>query len=181
MAALIDLVGSSIVGGWVLVSLLSFFSNVESVSMHETLVTSTDEELSNATAIVESDIRKAGYNIADPVKMLRADSNAVAFKLDIDRDGVLDSVSYYLALPAGGSAGTPMDLVRKLNGGSGAKVLGGITNFLLRYQDSTGAATAVLQNVRWITVSMTAQSSMSADGENPAIYWQKTFNPMNLR
>lgn len=146
-STIIDLIGSTLVGGFLL--LLLFRLNDASVENNfvyggEAIAQSN---LVEVVQLVENDFRKIGYckdweKIPDPSKsVLNASLNSIRFLTDENNDGIIDTIYYYL-----GSAQeltqtpNPNDkiLYRVVNNSTPMGANLGVTQFDLFYYDALG-------------------------------------------
>jgi len=146
-AAIIDIVGSIIIGGMLLGILLKL-NNSASWNMY----TNSGElncqtNLAQMSLMLENDFRKIDYcadytNIQDPANaIILADSSTIKFISDLNKDGHMDTVYYYLG-PASALNATanPRDkiLYRVVNGITPTGSDAGITRFYMVYYDYNG-------------------------------------------
>jgi type II secretory pathway component PulJ len=141
----LDLIGSSMVFGLLLLMTIRInASNSENIqSFHGDLI--VQQNLVTLTSILEFDFRKLGYckdptKIPDPSKaILQADSNKIRFLTDLNNDGTLDSLSYYIG-PTSEASATPNPndhlFYRVENNKTPGGVNLGVTKFDLRYFDA---------------------------------------------
>ena len=138
MAVIIDIIAASVMAGFV--TLLGLRVNMNIVNSHDSYSADVvvQESLVSLVQSIEYDFRKMGYRVEDPTQViLRADSNYISFRGDIDDNTVVDTVDWYL----GGSVTStpnPKDrlLVRKFRSGTTTMVssaLPGVTVFSLKY------------------------------------------------
>jgi len=177
--AAIDLIGSLVVFGWLmLMALTANTANSENVqTAHADLL--VQENLVTLTQVMEYDFRKIGFclephRIPDPTRaVVEADSTRVTFLSDVDLgsgpDGNVDTVRYLLG-PAGELAGTPNPrdrlLYRLVNGETPRRVNLGVTEFKLAYFDRTNVQIpspvtgADLQRIVSIQVTLSVENVM---------------------
>ncbi|MCX6136742.1 MAG: hypothetical protein NTV54_04510 [Ignavibacteriales bacterium] len=141
----LDLIGSSMVFGLLLLMTIRMnATNSENIqSYHGDLI--VQQNLVTLTSMLEYDFRKLGYckdptKITDPSKaILQADSNKVRFLTDLDNDGILDSLAYYVG-PTSEASATPNPndrlFYRVENNKTARGVNLGATTFDLRYYDA---------------------------------------------
>jgi hypothetical protein len=136
MSSLLDYLGSLIFGGAMLLITLNANDNAaENLSVYngDMLV---QEMLVQTVHLLEGEFRNMGLGVpeSDP-SVIAADTSAITFLYDIDRNGTPDNVRYRLGVPAE-LPGTKNDLDRPLyrsvNGGS-SSCIGVVTAFRLRY------------------------------------------------
>lgn len=145
-SVLIDILGSMIVGGLFLLTLLRFNENTTQNTYAFNGEVIVQENLTATVESLEYDLRKIGYcedasKIPQPFKaILYADSAEIKYLSDTQLSGNLDEVRYYLG-PASELSETtnPNDklLYRSVNGEASSVNLG-VTMFKIKYYDSMG-------------------------------------------
>ena len=153
-STLIDILGSTIVGGMLLMILM----RINDAAIENTFTYGSDllvqQNLVSAVELLEHDFRKIGYckdwaKIPDPSKaIISADSTSITFLTDVavsaavqEGDGVVDTLSYYLGPTSElANTGNPRDrmLYRKVNNGTPLGANLGITRFRLDYFNALG-------------------------------------------
>jgi hypothetical protein len=146
-STLLDILGSTLVGGMLL--LILFRMNdaaVENNYMYggELVV---QQNLVAVVELLEFDFRKIGYcedweKLADPLLyIIEADSNSIKFRTDLDSDGIVDSLTYFTGSTSElSSTPNPRDkfLYRVENAEKPIGTNLGITQFNLVYYDALG-------------------------------------------
>jgi type II secretory pathway component PulJ len=160
---ILDLIGSTLVFGLLLLMVIRMnASNSENIQSYrgDLLV---QQNLVTLTSMLEYDFRKLGY-CKDPTKIpdvskaiLQADSNKIRFLTDLDSDGVIDSLSYYIG-PASEASATPNPndrlFYRVENNKTPKGVNLGVTVFDIRYFDATKAKLSFPITNRGLIVTM---------------------------
>ena len=182
MNVVLDLLGSSIIGGFVVLMMINF--NI----FQSNTVFASDSELQlqqNAKTLAEilnHDLRKIGYNY-DNTAFVKADSEYVSFYSDIDRDGSVDLVKYFLGDTSTASTTTnPNDrvLYRIVNNDTIQGPSLGLTKAKFTYLTGLGAETTTLSEIKYIKAELWIEPYEPVDGEYPFTYWELTINPRNL-
>ena len=182
MAGILDYVSSIALGGMVFLSLMAFYGQVDETHMSQVLSANIQEECSSATEILESDLRKVGFGVVDTVKFGLATTAAVRFAADIDANGTVDSVSYYLSLfPASGSSNPDTRILYRRVNGVETPLLTNVTSLSLNYYDRSGNTTLFPSQIRSFDVRMTLKADAPVDGQYAGVVWSRTFKPHNLR
>lgn len=145
-SVLIDILGSMIIGGLFLLTLLRFNENTTQNTYAFNGEVIVQENLTATVESLEYDIKKIGYcedpsKIPQPFKaILYADSTEIKYLSDTQLSGNLDTVRYFLG-PASELSQTtnPYDrlLYRSVNGEASGVNLG-VTMFKIKYFDSMG-------------------------------------------
>jgi len=150
IAVLIDILGSMVVGGYLLLMLFNINDTTTRNTYNFGGELSVQENLVTTVEVLEYDFRKIGY-CEDPAALPRpeesairyADTSEVIFLTDLmippdyDRgDGIVDTIRYYLG-PASEASGTPNPndriLYRKVNGRPPVGANLGVTHFKVRF------------------------------------------------
>ena len=187
MSTVIDIVASIIIGGMMLGIILKLNGTAaQSVYLNSGEVV-CQQNLVVQAQILETDFRRIGYcadytNIQDPTKaIISADTASIKFVADIDQNGVMDTIYYYLG-PATdlNATANPRDkiLYRVVNSVTPTGSDAGITRFYLVYYDYNGdtihcPVTAVnLPLITDIELNMNIENT-SIDNSQIYAYWRQ--------
>jgi hypothetical protein len=178
-SALLDIAGSFIIGGMLLLMLL----RMNDFAVEKTYVQNSDRivqrNLVNVVEFIERDFRKIGYcanwtKIPDPSKaIVSADSNSISFQTDIESDGTVDTINYDLQpLSSLDYTQNPRDrfLFREINGNVETKL--NVTEFSLIYFNALGDTIDFPVNVPGEIYTMQINVAV----ENPNAYDEKYSN-----
>lgn len=193
MDTMIDIAGSMIVAGLVMVAVLKMNTSLADAGSDTNVSVITQ---SNITAIANSityDFYKIGFRASPAI--LFADSVKIIFRADLQRDGDPDTVHYWVSNPLTGTGLNPnmRILYRSVNSEPPTGASLGQTSFLLDYYDSSGAQMnipiadttdqAVLSRIRSIKVTVMVQSpnELMSDSTYAGAYWEEFISPKNLR
>lgn len=193
MSVYLDLIGSFIIGGMLLLAILNLNGTLIDSSYQNTFDLIVQENLASLVRLIGYDFRKIGFGVSDPATaILLADSTRITFQADIDQDGDVDTLRYYTSEPtAATSTPNPEDrlLYRVVNSEPAEGDAWGVTEFKLRYFDTNGSETGDLGSIRAIEVSLTVQGAypygkivvedVEKDRYSLAA-WEATFWPRNL-
>ncbi len=146
-STLLDILGSIIIGGLVLLILFRVNTSATSNLYTNTSEANVQSAMISVGSVLEEDFRKIGYckdwtKIPDPTKaILFADTSSIKFLTDLNNDGNVDTLSYYLG-PASELLNTPNPndrlLYRVTNSDAPKSSNVGITEFKITYFDSFG-------------------------------------------
>ncbi len=182
MNILLDLMGSTIIGG-LIVSMLINFNVFQSNS-----IISSDSELQlqqNAKTLAEilnHDFRKIGYRY-DNTAFVEADSERISFYSDVDRDGNIELVTYMLGDTTEVSGTTnPRDriLYRIVDSDTISGPSLGLTKAKFSYFTGSGVETTTFSEIQYVKAELWIESIEQVDGGYPFTYWELTINPRNL-
>jgi len=147
---LIDVIGSMIIGGIVMLLLFRLNDAGTENVYNNTGELIAQENIAAVVSVIEYDFRKIGYSsdldqIATVTKLsdiiLLADSTHIRFKADIDEDFGWETVDYYTG-PTSELLSTPNPrdkyLYRVIDNETPVRINLGVTHFRLRYFDGLG-------------------------------------------
>jgi hypothetical protein len=182
MSTILDIVGSALIGGLLLLSILRLNLSYTSSSYSQQADLAIQTNLKTVTDIIDNDFRKIGYR-ATGTKIIRADTSSIVFWADIDNNGSVDSVRYFLSNTAAVS-GTVNPNDRILYGLANNQAAEGgnmgVIRFFLIYYDSSNAVTSNLNAIKSIKVQLSVQSPSQIGGQYSSAYWEGLYRPRNL-
>jgi hypothetical protein len=191
MGYLLDIVGSFIIAGMVVMILLAVNINNSASSSVILFTTLEQREVTDVSELVEYDFYKLGYRISDE-KIAIADSNEIKFYSDINNDTEIDSVHYYVGYTTDLSyTSNPDDkpLYRQRNYQDSLFAEIPVVDFNLSYYDSIGNAldyssltsSAGRNLIKSIKIKITVESDELYADEYRTSEWKKKISPKNLR
>ncbi len=146
-STLIDILGSIVIGGMLMLILFRLNDAAVANSFRYNGELIVQKNLVEVVNLLEFDLRKIGYcavweNLPNPSKyIVSADSNSIKYLTDVDSDGNVDTLSYYLG-PSSELSGTanPRDrmLYRRVNKSKPLSANLGVTMFKFTYFDVFG-------------------------------------------
>lgn len=185
-STILDVLGATIIGGLLLLVLLRVNAN----ATENKIINGSDKilqrDLVDLALTVENDLRKMGY-CADPSKLtesmsriIYANSSQISYYTDVDRDGNLDSLQYYISDTTALSHTTnPRDriLYRKVNNQLPLIVSTNIVEFNLNYFDALGkvltSPVASPSLIAHMEISFKVEDSEAYDQKYSEAYWQQ--------
>jgi hypothetical protein len=187
-ATILDIIGSIIAGGFLLLILARTNASAIQNTYNNNSDLITQQNLSTVVLLLENDFRKIGYmgdwskaGQIDPTKaILYADSTSIKFIGDIDNDGVMDTVYYYVG-PTSELSGTPNPndriLYRSVSGTLTKSGSMGITQFSLAYFDDFGnqlsfpiSAPGAIEEIQ---ITLQVQNTEAYNGQYVTSYWRQ--------
>ncbi|HDH57706.1 MAG TPA: hypothetical protein ENF16_03750 [Bacteroidetes bacterium] len=183
MSTMLDMVGSFIIGGLLLMMILNVNANFNMMSTENRLDLMVQENLAELIEEIEFDFRKIGYGVQNPsLSIISADTSSISFWADLDNDGTLDQVSYTLG-PTSDVFGTvnPRDriLYRSINGTQTGGSLG-VVDFQLTLYDISGTQTTDPTLVKSLDYYLLLESPFPMDTTYARSAWTGTVHPKNL-
>jgi hypothetical protein len=196
---LLDILGSAIIGGIILLNLLRLNENVYQEEVTTVMDVNLQVEVINVADIIEDDFNKIGYNsipanINDLPKVTLGDTSSIKIVYDVpdlagNFDGVYDTVYYYVS-NTNALSGTPNPrdriLYRRVNTDPPLMISNRITDFKFDYLDamydtlscplvSPGLAT-------YIKISFRVEDPFAYDQQYNEAYWRRlTVTAKNLK
>lgn len=194
MATMIDIIGSTIIRGAIVLIILNLNISLNNALSQKTVRAALKQKTVVPAQVLTDDIRLAGYNQpynpGPPFKPFAiAKSDEIQFLADLDSDSTADVVHYYLGAAPSGS--THRVLYRQLNGGASFELARDVISLTFTYYNSFGSTIAPGLNktgIKSISVKLKIESSVQAtEGigtDNTAryetAYWERTLFPQNL-
>lgn len=184
------MVVSFIVGGLLLISIITLNARVIENSGETTLNMSAKTTVENVTQIMLRDLLRIGYNTPEePSKAIKfASSQKFVFEADIDNDNSETPVTITWQIFPGtpvNSTKNPNDfkLTRTVDSGpEQGTITFPVTDFSFSYFNQDRSSTTVTTAIKTIKVSMEAQAPAKYGNRNnyEKAFWNKTFTPPNL-
>jgi hypothetical protein len=187
----IDLVGSILIGGLIMLILFRMNSSAVENVYNNGGELSLQQNLSVTAKVLEDDFRKIGFcadwkKIPDPSKsILLADSTRIRFLTDIDKDGSgpdgnVDTLLYALG-PTSELTVTPNPsdrfLYRIINSETPRGINLGVTQFKLIYFDALGDTiyypVAVPSEVYTIEINLTVENTSGYNEQYSSAFWRQ--------
>lgn len=146
-STIIDILASIIMGGMLLIIVLRLSDSAAEKTHNYSGELSLQQNLVTIAQVLENDFRKMGYckdweKFPDPTKSIAsADTSSIKFYADINSNGNMDSILYYLG-PVSDLSGTPNPrdrfLYRVVNTETPVGVNLGVTEFYMIFFDALG-------------------------------------------
>jgi hypothetical protein len=185
-STLLDILGSIIIGGILLTIVFRLNGAATEKTYNNSGELSLQQNLSTIAQIIEHDFRKIGYcadwnKLPDPTKaILLADASGIKYLTDIEPDGNLDSIHYYLG-PTSELLATenPRDriLYRIVNGENPVQANLGVTQFYMVYYDALGDTVYLpIANyglISSIEINVTVENVAAYDTSYSKAYWRQ--------
>lgn len=185
-STLIDIVGSMVIGGMLMLILFRLQDTATKNSYNYGGEAIVQQNLVEIVQLLEHDFRKIGYcrdwtQIPDPSKaILTADSTGISYLTDLDDDGTVDSLRYYLGQKSELSeTPNPNDrmLYRVENGGTPVGANLGVTQFSLEYYDAlNNKLTFPIENTGQIytmRIDLKVENTSAYDNEYTSAFWRQ--------
>ena len=184
MDIIIDIVGSIVLAGLLILSVNSGVVDLNETTYEQTYTLNSQTNIVALARIIEHDFVKIGFGAPGPA-ILVADSQAISFQSELYNDGSLKTVTYSVGSITGPKVAptkNPRDfmLFRELAGEPPLALSSGLVEFNITYFDSAGAVTTSPGDVDAIQIRLRLETEEPVDDEYPGVFWERTIYPKNL-
>ncbi len=191
MGYLLDIIGSTIIAGMVVMILMAVNINTTTASSAILFTTIEQRKITDVSELIQYDFYKIGYLIPGE-KIAVADSNEIKFYSDIDNNSEIDSVHYYVGYTSDlDYTSNPNDkpLYRQRNDQDSLLTEIPVVDFQLSYFDSLGNSldyssltnSAGRDLIKSIKIKITVESDELYADEYQTSEWKKKISPKNIR
>ena len=194
MNIMLDLIGSTFIGGLLLMLILKLNLYSQNASYNSDSELRLQQNAKTLAEILNYDLRKVGHGF-DSTAIITADSNRIKFYADMNEpgtfgSGTVDIVEYFVTGNSyAAQTENPNDkvLVRVLNGSdtlSGPSL--GLVKLVFSYFDSGFNNTTSKDSIKYIKTEFWVESLDQISGAfgqqigYPFTYWEFTINPRNI-
>lgn len=185
-SVIMDILGSTIIGGILLMNLFEINGTAIENNYTGSGELTAQQNLAVTVQVLETDFRKIGYcadwqQIPVPtLAILAADSNSIKFLTDIDSDGNVDTMHYYLG-PTSELTSTPNPrdriLYRVVNNETPYGVNLGVTQFSLTFFDVLGNLInfpiTVPGEIYTMQIDITVEDVAAYDEKYSSAFWRQ--------
>jgi hypothetical protein len=183
---ILDIMGSMIIGGILMITLFRVSDRAIERTYNNSGDLTNQQNIAAVVRTLEYDFRKIGYcadwtQIPNPSKsIIFAKSDGIKFLTDVDRDGKVDTMYYYIG-PASELIYTanPRDrfLYRVVNNEKPVKVNLGVTQFDLVYfnvdKEIIPVPISVLGEIYTIQISVAVEDIEAYDQKYSQVFWRQ--------
>ncbi len=194
MNTIMDILGSTIIGGMILLLIIKLNLFMSETSYSSDAELRLQQNTKTLAEIMNSDFRKIGYKV-DTTPILSAQKERFKFVGDLERPGTagygtVDTVEYFLEDSTFSSGTTNIHdkiLVRVLNNKDtidGPSL--GLVKMEFSYLDSVSTPTVDLTKIRYIKTEMWVQPTEARNNfvtgihDSTFTYWEFTIYPRNI-
>jgi hypothetical protein len=182
MNIILDLLGASLIGGLVMLLIV----NLNAYSTETKFASDADlrlqQDAKTLAEIINNDLRKIGYKY-DGTAITEADSERISFYGDIDNDGNMDQVTYFLGSKTEARITPNPDdrvLYRIVNTDTIGGPTLGLTDLRFSYLNKQEQVTAYADSICYIKAEIWVETILPVKDEYPFTYWEMTINPRNI-
>ncbi len=191
MWSLLDIITAAFIGAILILMIMGVIFYIQSSSHEVNYASITQMNLKEIVEVIDHDIVKIGYRVSTQ-KILFADSTRLIFRSDIDNNGKIDTLGYFLGNASElTSTPNPYDriLYRKENDRPlNVSKLGIVVDFKFTYYDSTNSKinyaslTSQIQRdrIRAIEYYVRVESPEIIENYYPGAEMKKIIRPKNL-
>ncbi len=153
-------------------------------SREQTAQAIVEERGRHVARMIRFDFNRIGLGLKrSDGAVISAGPHRIVFQSDVDLDGKVDTISYYLSDSVAASlTDNPHDkiLYRVVRGEPETEAPLGVTEFNLDYFDEIGRKTTNPNDIRTIEISLTLQKTFAPDGDYSGYTWRTRISPPNL-
>ena len=185
MSVWLDIIGSFVIGSLLALNVMRMNADIAAVSYKNSLAYTAHINAVTAAEILDEDFQKMGYGVTSTAITL-ADSLQIRFLGDLDADGTVDTLFYYIGDVTEASSTTNPDdriLYRVLNSTTPQAYPMGITEFYLSYFGAAGDSLGLpptLGDIRQVRVNLWVESTVPYDTTYAQAFMQLRVVPKNL-
>lgn len=194
MQSILDIMGSSFIGGLILLMIIKLNLYSTSVSYNSDNELKLQQNAKTIAEILNYDLRKIGYNHTGTAFIV-ADSNHIKFYADINAPGTAGhgtvDIVEYIVKDSTSASGTsnPRDIsfVRVVNNSdSTAGPSLGLVKLLFSYYNGSGVPTTNLDSIKyvkaefWVEPTEKIPNLLTGTPDSTFTYWEMTINPRNI-
>jgi hypothetical protein len=181
MSTYLDIVGSVIIAGMLLLNFASFMDSKQDSEIEATNTVVRQENIRDVVLTMQHDLRKVGYG-CDSSKIIKCNETMVAFRGDLENDGKLDTVVYFFGIKSiAVGAEAKNQLFRVVNNRKNSSTAVPLDKFALKYYDSKGIVTTTAADVKRIGVTMWVRDMVPVGGQYQGRKLEFSVSPRNLK
>ncbi len=160
MSIVLDLIGSVVIASFVILMGLRLNQSISGSADASSANLNVQESLVDIVRSIEFDFRKIGYNVPNPQNaIVRDDSDHITFLADMNRDGTIDTVDWWVTQPIGGFPNPNIRILyRRVSPGPAVGAALGVTQFTLKYLNQDGGPIMFLSQIWIIEMTLQVQS-----------------------
>lgn len=193
MAVLLDIIGSAMMAGILLLLVLKMNLFMSNASHYSDTELKLQQNAKTIAEILNHDLRKIGYKNTG-TSIITAQPKRIKYKADMQPPGtaghgVMDLVEYYLgdSTQVSGTS-NPRDkiLYRIVNSDTISGPSLGLVDMKFSYLDAKGITTAILDSIKyiraefWIEPVEPVNNFITGNKDSVFTYWELTIYPRNI-
>ncbi|MDQ7818564.1 MAG: hypothetical protein RDU14_16180 [Melioribacteraceae bacterium] len=190
MSSILDIVGSFIIAGMIILLIITLNLNMNSISIQTIENNAVQINTATNSLIFDYDLYKIGYRVPSN-RITKADSNWIIYRSDYDNNSTIDTLEYKTGATSELLMTTnPNDrlLYKKINSGNYV-TMGVVSKCKIFYYDSLGGqisyASLSNQSSRDLIRTLKIEATFESPDSNYAAYhstnWTRIFRPKNLK
>ncbi len=182
MNVILDLLGASLIGGIVMLLVVNLNAYSQETKFASDADLRLQQNAKTLAEIINDDLRKIGYKYSGTA-ITEAAQQRISFKGDINNDGSMDQVTYFLGSKTDAAATPNPDdriLFRVVNNDTIGGPTLGLTDLRFSYLNINENDTANPDSICYVKAEIWVETMLSVGGEYPFTYWELTINPRNI-
>jgi hypothetical protein len=174
MNTILDILGASVIGGLVVLTLMVSLNNTAETNRALSRNLSLQQCVGTIEELFLYDTATAGRGVPDSVcSIINADSDRFVFIGDETMDEVIDTIAYYTEY-----AGN--DTLIRCRTGSGQIITLGEGKVQFRYYDTCGRVTISLPAIRSVDITLCLRDILESFGNRSRAFLQKRIHLRNI-
>lgn len=183
MGVILDLIASMVVRGAIVYIVLTMNISLNELLYEKAQYAIVKQNTATMVDVLRNDFRYIGYGVTLGEPFLLADSNQVKYQGDLDNNGIVDTLHFYIG-PLTEMAGTPNPsdriIYRRRNNDTPFDFGHGVTEFKLAYYNGLGNVTTTLSEIRSFQIRVVVQGDREINRYYPTSVWESYVFPSNL-
>ncbi len=176
MGSIIDTIGSYVIGGVVLLSIVSFTFYFNNQSVETKLSQISQVSIIQVGKIIENDFEKLGYRVSSGNKIVAISPDSISFRGDVENDGIVDNITYLTY-----TKDQTLYLERKTSGSVNGKWSMPIKSINIEGLNSEGKPTMQIPDIIGISFTLvTSEKTFNDSQTQVGASWVRVFYPKNL-
>ena len=180
MSTYLDIIGSVIIAGMLLLNFAAFMGSKQDSEIEATNTVVRQQNIRDLVQTMQYDFRKIGYG-CDTNKIIKCSSTGLCFRGDLENDGKLDTVMYYYGIKGVAFSATDKNKIHRIVNGRADNNEGlPLEKFAVTYLDKNGAATSIAKDVKDVRVAMWVRDILPVEGKYETRKIEFKVTPKNL-
>ena len=182
MNVILDLLGASLIGGLVMLLVVNLNAYSQETKFASDADLRLQQDAKTLAEVLNDDLRKIGYKY-NGTAITEAGQQRISFRGDIDNNGSMDQVTYFLGSKEDADATPNPDdrvLFRVVNNDTIGGPTLGLTDLRFSYLNSKEIATTDPDSICYVKAEIWVETVLSVGDEYPFTYWEMTINPRNI-
>ena len=180
MSSFLDIIGSIIIAGMLLINFALFMDSKQESDIEANNKVMMQGDMRDVATTMMHDLRKIGFG-CDTLAIIKSLPTVLAFRGDIDNDSKVDTVVWWYGIKAVAVGATAKNqLFRVMNSASKTGFDMGVNSFVFTYLDKDNLSTTTPSDVRSIQVDLDLREPIVVAGKTYHSEFSFNITPKNL-